>query len=213
MGEAQINIAKKYGDGEGTCSSTFRVNSRKAFKFYQQAAENESPLVSGSAHNSRGIMHEEGDGIKKDISLAVSNFRQSAARGRAEGETNLGKVYAKGLGVKNEVHEATKWYKRAADQGYSLAWGNLGNRYCQGGDGVTRNMTEAAMWWRKAADACAALGPTEMAEEPLVDASFNLGVCYLHGQGMAKDRAEAKWLFRLAASRGHPQAKALLIDF
>lgn len=205
VGLAQVNLARKYEDGEG-----IPVNVHEAFKWYQQAAEDEVPFVSASAHNSLGRMYEEGGSIKKDISLAVLHFHQSAVRGSAEGENNLGKMYANGKGVKKDVREAVKWYKRAAEQGYPLAWGNLGNRYLQGGDGVTQSITEAAKCWRKAADACAALGPTEFAEEPLVDASFNLGICYYNGQGVAKNRAEAKRLLCQAASRGHPQAKALL---
>ena len=54
---------------------------------------------------------------------------------------------------------------------------------------------EAVKWWRKAAD------------QNLAQAQDNLGVCYAHGQGVAKDAVEAvKWC-RKAAEQNYAQAQ------
>jgi TPR repeat protein len=49
-----------------------------------------------------------------------------------------------------------------------------------------------------------------MVEQDHVAAKFNLGVCYLYGEGVAKDEVEAyKWI-SLSAAQGHADAKKAL---
>ena len=57
---------------------------------------------------------------------------------------------------------------------------------------------EAVKWFRKAADRWHS------------SAQYNLGVCYLKGDGIEKDKEEAVKWFRKAAENGHKKAKAAL---
>lgn len=67
-----------------------------------------------------------------------------------------------------------------------------------GQTGVEKDMDEAVKWIRKAA------------EQGDAQAQYNLGVCYISGDGVVPNKQEAmKWL-RKAAKQGHPQAKEIL---
>ena len=57
------------------------------------------------------------------------------------------------------------------------------------------NDAEAAKWYRKAA------------EQGYVDAQYNLGVAYAHGEGVPEDDKEAVKWFRKAAEQGHAGAQ------
>mmetsp|Transcript_89488 Transcript_89488/g.178862 ORF Transcript_89488/g.178862 Transcript_89488/m.178862 type:complete len:363 (-) Transcript_89488:213-1301(-) len=85
-GEAQHNLAMMHRNGQGVRADPF-----KAFQWQMQAAtQTEHPAVSGAAHNDLGSMYEEGDGVAEDTSAAFSHYRQSALKGDATGENNLG---------------------------------------------------------------------------------------------------------------------------
>jgi hypothetical protein len=60
------------------------------------------------------------------------------------------------------------------------------------------NYTEAVNWFRKAA------------EQGLVAAQCNLGLCYALGRGVAKDESEGVNWFRKAAEQGHARAQYYL---
>ena len=57
---------------------------------------------------------------------------------------------------------------------------------------------EAIKWYKLAAEA------------GYVNAQFNLGVCYLKGDGIAVDKSEAIIWFTRAAEAGHAQAQNVL---
>jgi uncharacterized protein len=54
---------------------------------------------------------------------------------------------------------------------------------------------EAVKWFRKAA------------VQNYAEAQYNLGICYKHGEGVAKDWTEAYTWFLLAATQGEEDAK------
>ncbi len=76
---------------------------------------------------------------------------QSAYRGNAADQFNLGIMYGNGEGVALDDRQAVYWYRKAADQGYADAQFNLGNGYYNG-KGVTKDYKQAVYWYRKAAD-------------------------------------------------------------
>lgn len=88
---------------------------------------------------------------KKDYNSAVQYYYESAKRGYASAQCNLGYYYENGLGVAKDLYEAVKWYRKAAEQGSKVAQYNLGLCY-EFGRGVTKNITEAVKWYRKAAE-------------------------------------------------------------
>ena len=131
---------------------------------------------------------------KKDYNSAVQYYYESAKRGYASAQCNLGYCYRKGLGVARDDYEAVKWYRKATEQGEVTAQCHLG--YCyEKGLGVTKDEYEAVKWYRKAA------------EQGNADAQCNLGYCYDEGLGVTKDQYEAVKWYRKAAEQGNKAAQ------
>ena len=122
---------------------------------------------------------------------------ETAEKGDAGAQFNLGVRYANGQGVAKDEVEAVKWYRKAADQGDADAQSNLGWMY-DNGQGVAKDEVEAVKWYRKAADQGHAF------------AQYNLGVMYANGQGVAKDAVEAVKWYRKAADQGNTNAQLYL---
>ncbi|MFA7368847.1 MAG: tetratricopeptide repeat-containing serine protease family protein [Kiritimatiellales bacterium] len=160
----------------------------------------------------------------------MNNLLQSAEKGDASAQYNLGLCYAKGDGIERDLKEAAKWYLKAAEQGNANAQFNLGCLF-GGGKGVDKNYGEAVNWYRKAADqgdatlqynvgssfqygigapqdSCEAVKwYRKAAEQGNVQAQYSLGVCYSRGDGVLPDDKEAVKWYRKAAEQGEPQAQ------
>ncbi len=98
-----------------------------------------------------GVMHANGQGLKRDDAEAVKWYTKAAEQGYAPAQFNLGSAYKNGQGVTANDKDAAKWWRKAADQGFALAQYNLGSLYYYG-QGVARDEAEAIRWYRKAAD-------------------------------------------------------------
>ena len=98
-----------------------------------------------------GNMHQDGQGVPVDLSLAAEWIRKSAEKGYGGAQTNLGLMYQQGCGVEQSDATAAEWYRKAAFQGVALAQHNLGLMYQQG-QGVEQSDSMAMGWYRKAAD-------------------------------------------------------------
>ncbi len=64
---------------------------------------------------------EHGEGIKRDIGLAISWYCQAAGRGSADAQRSLGWIYANGKGTKKDDKLAAYWLDKAADSGDDYA--------------------------------------------------------------------------------------------
>jgi hypothetical protein len=69
----------------------------------------------------------------------------------------------------------------------------LGVRYYKG-EGIGTNFAEAVNWYRKASD------------QRLPDAFVNLGICYVDGRGVPRDKIIAYIYFDVAAAQGDAYA-------
>lgn len=98
-----------------------------------------------------GVMHANGQGLKRDDAEAVKWYTKAAEQGYAPAQFNLGSAYKNGQGVAASDKDAAKWWRKAADQGFALAQYNLGSLYYYG-QGVSRDEAEAIRWYRKAAE-------------------------------------------------------------
>jgi TPR repeat protein len=78
-----------------------------------------------------------------DESMSPERWIESAERGNAEAQCNMGYCYRRALGVKKNNRKAVEWYQKAA-QGHARAQNNLGYLY-EIGDGVRQNYALAAM--------------------------------------------------------------------
>ena len=71
---------------------------------------------------------------------------ETAEKGDAPAQFNLGLSYANGLGVTKDEVEAVKWYRKAAEKGNAEAQLNLGVMYANG-LGVEEDDVEAYKWF------------------------------------------------------------------
>ena len=93
------------------------------------------PLEDGTVAYNRG-----------DYATALRLFQQSADKGSAVAQFNIGIMYANGQGVTQNYAEAVKWYGLAANQGFADAQYNLGLLYANG-QGVRQNFVLAYKWF------------------------------------------------------------------
>ena len=173
---------------------------------------------------------------KQDYNSAVQYYYESAKRGYASGQSNLGYCYRNGLGVTKDDYEVVKWYRKAAEQGEKFAQCGLGNCY-HNGLGLAQNYNEAVKWYRKAADQGSANAQCNLgycyskgygvdldyaeaarwfrlsADQGLVNAQFNLGQYYELGQGVEQDKREAAKWYKLAAQQGDTDAQRILTEW
>ena len=92
-----------------------------------------------------------GQALAEDTgSINIPVLQDTAARGDAEAQNELGTRYAQGHGVTKNLDIAAMWYRKAAEQGdangqYKLGWCYLF------GKGVEIDRVEGVKWCRRAA--------------------------------------------------------------
>ena len=151
-----------------------------------------------------GDMYANGDGVPKDLKVALKWYQLAAKQGNAKAQTTMGLAYH--LGTFNEdpklpptptrfnlvpqdYKEAAKWYRLAAEQRYLPAELHLAAMY-NSGQGVPQNNKESLKWYRLAA------------EQGDVVAQRTLGEMYYKGLRVRQDFQEASKWFQIAAEQG-----------
>ena len=86
-----------------------------------------------------------------DYENALRWWRQSAERGNATAQFQLGFMHRYGLGVAQSYEQAVSWYRKAAAQGHAGAQNDLGRMY-EYGYGVAQNYVKAISCYRKAGE-------------------------------------------------------------
>ena len=89
--------------------------------------------------------------VSHDVSVAVSWYNQSAAKGNTDSARLLGLHFRYGVGVPTEGKVAQRWLHKAADAGDAYAENEIGVAYLNGMDGLTPDPAEAVKWFQKAA--------------------------------------------------------------
>ena len=178
-------------------TSESRPRKRRSGSFFSWMAGRGSAGV--EEHFEKGDRHYYGQGVRKNLALALRSYRKAADLGHAAAQNRLGWMYEKGEGVEADYSEAVKWYQRAAEQGHVNAMNDLGYMYRQGW-GVTQSYSEALRWFRKAAEKYDSY------------AEYNMGQMYENGWGVEKDLEEGIRWFRRSAARGHEWAAKRLED-
>ena len=141
--------------------------------------------------NVAGILIWAGGAAGAAVSTATDPFdalRDSAARGDAEAQFELGNAYWLHDGA-----EAAAWWLKASEQGHAKAQLALANAYLLG-VGVPKDQAAGVALIRKAA------------EQGLVDAQFALGLGYEVGTIIPQDTFLAVYWYRKAADGGHARA-------
>jgi len=142
-----------------------------------------------------GLQYLNGDGVKRNNTLAFQWFSRSAKQGVAGAQFNLALMYEKGEGTGVDNKQAIKWYQSAAKRGSVNAMQNLGIKYLLG-EYVVLNEEKAISFLTQAAE----LGQR--------NAQYLLGRLYHEGREKIKtdwDKAE-RW-YLLSAKQGHPDAQ------
>jgi len=173
--------------GPATTSES-RPRKRRSSNFFSRL----EACRSGGAekHFEKGDRHYYGQGVSKNLALALRSYRKAADHGHAAAQSRLGWMYENGEGVEADYNEAVTWHRRAAEQGHVKAMNDLGYMYRHGW-GVTQSYSEALRWFRKAA------------EKHDSYAEYNIGQMYENGWGVDKNLDEGIRWFRGSAARGH----------
>jgi TPR repeat protein len=162
-------------------------------------------------------------------------IHESAAKGDAHSQAQLGKIYLHGLGVDRDYRSALAWYRKAAEQGNGEAQANLGHMV-EKGLGVEPDVQRALAWYKKSAAQGNALGQILLGDLYLtgsgVDQSsrkaiacyqksaeqdkdresaglalLRLGAMYCQGRGVEKDLRKGFELYLQAAKLGNAEAQ------
>jgi TPR repeat protein len=144
-----------------------------------------------------GLLAARGEGQAKNLPLAESWWKKSAAAGNALAQFNLGYLYFTGvLGAQDLAGARANWTKAARQKQPDALYG-LGVMNSNGLGGAA-DMKAAVKNYQEAA----ALG------HPL--AEYELGLAYLEGREVATDKKKAREFFEKAAGKGMPEARNAL---
>lgn len=156
-------------------------------------------------------MYFEGKGVGQDDAEAAKWFLEAARQDHVEAQFIIGTMYEKGDGVSRSDAQAHSWFVKAANQGHNRS----------------KIMLESDKWQQfiasrdmKDRKKSAQINPTgqevtpEQVEEYTlkakqgeVDAQYNLGIMYYHGEGIRKNHEEALLWFLKAAQQDDPDAQ------
>jgi TPR repeat protein len=221
--EAEMAVAEAFRTGRGAKS-----NDRQAALWYGKAADDGI----AEAESLLGQMYFKGIGVDRDPVKGASLLKAAVAQGDVTAELSLGQLALSGQNVGLTQEAALGLLQRAAEQGEVRADFVLSNHYETAG-ATPDNQAQAISWARRAAetgraDGAAKLGealilrngPGDAAEAAVwlrrgadqgdATAEEDLGVLYLHGQGVAVDKALALTLMRKAADQGRVSAQTNL---
>lgn len=168
---------------------------------YLQQAVNQGHII---ALGVLGTCYLNGWGVTKDLAKAVELFQ----KGVEENETlciyHLANAYRYGMGIKPDLKKAYQIYELSAKNGYPLAKEGLAGMLLQ--EQKPQNTNRAIQLLQEAIEE----GKEFSMSVPV--AYYLLGHCYLNGNGVVKNRKEAKRLLQISANEGFQPAVDLLED-
>jgi len=200
---------------------------------YKAALAELVPLAeqgNAAAQAALGTMYFKGQGVPKNMEVALEWYTLAAEQGNDRGQYNLGVMYNYGWGVQANDNTAVKWYTLAAEQGYADAQTALGTKY-QLPRGFLENDKTAVKWYTLAArqgnargqnnlavmyqlgkgvqenDKTAVKWYTLAADQGSAHAQNNLGDMYKYGEGVQENHKTAVKWYTLAADQGHAKAQ------
>lgn len=190
-----------------------------------------SEAGNAGAQNALACAYYNGNGIGKNIPLAIELFQKAANGGNMYAQSNLAYRYRYGTdGIKKDLKKAFDLYLKSAEQGNLSAIANVGIFYDYG-YGVSVNYSKAIEWYKKAASkgnslACNNLGSKyqngqgvernyhiafswykKAAEKGEEYAMCNLGVLYEEGKGVPVNLGMALYWYDRSSDKGHARAK------
>ena len=122
-------------------------------------------------------------------------LHESAAKGEAQSQARLGRIYLHGMGVDRDYRLALAWYRKAAEQGNGEAQAYLGHMY-EKGLGIEPDIQRALAWYKKSVAQDNALG------------QILLGDLYLNGSGVDQSSRKAIACYLKSAEQGEDRESA-----
>ena len=98
-----------------------------------------------------GLYYETGNGLPKDMQMAILYYQQAALMGDPDAYRWLADCYKEGKGVSADPDLYRTCLTKSAELGSCWAQLDLGKNYKDGSNGYPKNKTEALKWFRKAA--------------------------------------------------------------
>ncbi|MBU3908452.1 MAG: sel1 repeat family protein [Gammaproteobacteria bacterium] len=111
--DAKLALADLYYRGEGVV-----CNYREAFRWFEQAVAQHEDAY---ALYSLGYCLLHGQGVRRDVRLALRHLRRAAVLGEVNAQYELGLAYYRGAGVVKNLRLAMKWLRMAANHGQDEA--------------------------------------------------------------------------------------------
>lgn len=159
----------------------------------------EAEAGNAKAQYTLGVTYVRGEIVSRDLVQAKIWLERAAAQDHGEADFRLGLYLAMGIWGKPNPEEAFRRIERSAKNGASGALTMLGNFY-RDGYGTTQNIPLAIELLTKAAN----LGDGA--------AQYELGAMYMAGNGVLKDRIQARVWFVKAHEAGHADAAVMVAE-
>jgi TPR repeat protein len=157
----------------------------------------------GHAHglNNLGLLHENGQGVRRDYAEALHCYHSAARLGHAAAMANIADCYRLGNGVPKDFVKAADWYRKSTERGSSRGQYWLGMCHLAGA-GLPTDRNEALRWLRNAAT-----GGYERATDKLKELGFEQNERLSSGRsGMT--RAEALEMLDLKEGATEQEVRA-----
>jgi TPR repeat protein len=135
--------------------------------------------------------------VRENYQKALELYYESAEKGNAHSQLQLGKMFFLGVGVDRDYKAALEWLQKSAGQGNGEAQAYLGTMHEQG-LGLDRDNQQALELYIKSAEQGNALGQARLAG------------LYLAGAGVEQNTHEASSLYQKSAEQGNDEAQAYL---
>lgn len=165
---------------------------KKAFKWYKLAADNGS----NNAMYNIGLFYKNGEGVNRNIDLALDWFKRAGYLGNIDAIYNMIDYYEN---VNEDKMKALEWYHIGACFDDDKLMFHIGNFYYNGSNlMIPKNINQALKWYNKSADK----GNT--------NAMLHVGILHAKGINNEVNMKEAiKW-FQKSADGGNSNAHAAL---
>ncbi len=139
-----------------------------------------------------------GQGVTRDLGLAVLWYLKSARQGHAGAQYKMFVCLNHGAGIKADKTAAFGWLQKAVGQGHPRAYHSMGIIHEYGEHGQPKDPLAAVRCYERA---------TELGDP---DGTKSLATCYHMGIGVAADKKRAVQLYQKAAAAGQQVAQVVL---
>ena len=210
-GAAQYRMAKCYLEGNGV-----EKNEKESFKWMAKAAESNSM----DSVLELGLYYAAGIGIPINIEQSIGLIQKAAINNSAMAQCILGLSYIYGNGVAHNLKDGTTWLCKAAES-FSMQNGDFntanisGPLLSAGLEGNPTFLTAFGIYLQRSNPEFPALKEkaTDLAEQGNLDMQYLLGVAYMSGMGVERNRDIAiKW-FNKAATNGRKGAISFMAAY